>query len=154
MEEISNDHGNSIKPSRSSVFNRFGVQATWSSVFDRLSTHSPRKSIFECMGEKYVKTHKPVSVHLWLGKQNFKKVAHNKKKKAPKLDFSNDVHIKIPSRMRRQSKWVVTTGEALKAKKHTIVMTKQTSFPNEENLEEIEILSFNHVSKNEVDAKS
>ena len=56
--------------------------------------------------------------------------------------------------MKRQSKWVVTTSEALKAKKHTIVMTKQTSFPEEENLEEIEIFSSNHVSVNEVDAKS
>ena len=153
VEEISDD-GNSIKPPRSLVFNRLGVHATQSSMFDRLSTNSPRKSVFERMGEKCVEAPKPVSVHLRLGKQNFKKVAHNKKEKAPKLDFSKDVHSKIPSRMRRQSKWVVTTGEALKAKKHTIVMTKQTSFPEEENLEKIEIFSSNHVSVNEVDAKS
>ena len=106
------------------------------------------------MGEKCVEAPKPVSEHLRLGKQNFKKIAYNKKEKASKLDFSKEVHSKIPSQMRRQSKWVVTTGETLKAKKHTIVMTKQTSFPEEENLEEIEIFSSNHVSVNEVDAKS
>ena len=91
------------------------------------------------MKEKCVEAPKHVFVHLRLGKQNFKKVAYNKKKKAYKLDFSKDVHSKIPSRMRRQSKWVVTTGEALNAKKHTIVMTKQTSFHEEENLEEMKI---------------
>ena len=48
---------------------------------------------------------------------------------------------------------VVTTGESLKAKKQTIVMTKQTSFPKKENLEKIEIISSNHVSANEIDAK-
>ena len=70
------------------------------------------------------------------------------------MDFSKDVHSKIPYRMRRQSKWVVTIGEALKAKKHTIVMTKQTSFPGEENLKKMEIISSTHVFVNEVDAKS
>ncbi|XWS16710.1 hypothetical protein CRYUN_Cryun33cG0000600 [Craigia yunnanensis] len=131
VEEFFDDHGNSIKPPRSSVFNRLGVHATQSSVFDRLSAHLPRKFVFECIRGKCIEAPKLVFVHLRLGKQNFKKVAHNKKKKAPKLDFSNDVHSKIPSQMRRQSKWVVTTGEALKAKKHTIVMTKQISFLEE-----------------------
>ena len=73
-------------------------------MFDHLSTHSPRKFVFERMREKCVEAPKPVSVHLRLGKQNFKKVARDKKKKAPKLDFSKDVHNKIPFRMRRQSK--------------------------------------------------
>ena len=40
VEEISDVHGNSIKPLRSSVFNRLEVHATRSSMFDRLSTHS------------------------------------------------------------------------------------------------------------------
>ena len=50
--------------------------------------------------------------------------------------------------MKRQSKWIVTTGETLKGKKHTVVTTRQ-AFEDEKN-EEMEILSSNHVSVEEV----
>ena len=51
--------------------------------------------------------------------------------------------------MKRQSKWVVTTGETLKGKKHIVVTTRQT-FEDEGN-EEMEIISSNHVSIEEVE---
>ena len=51
--------------------------------------------------------------------------------------------------MKRQSKWVVIVGETLKGKKHTVVTTRQ-AFEDEGN-EEIEIISSNHVSAEEVE---
>ena len=51
--------------------------------------------------------------------------------------------------MKRQSKWVVTTGETLKGKKHTVVTTRQ-ALKDEWN-EEMEIISSNHVSIEEVE---
>ena len=53
--------------------------------------------------------------------------------------------------MKTQRKWAITTGENLKVKKHTIVMTK---IPNEKRIEEKEILSSNHVSVEEDEEKS
>ena len=53
----------------------------------------------------------------------------------------------IPSRMKRQSNWVVIAGETLKGKQHTIVTTRQ-AFEDGGN-EEIEVLSSNHISAEE-----
>ena len=64
------------------------------------------------------------------------------------IDEYKEIHSTILFRMKRQSKWVVTTGETLKGKKHTVVTTRQ-AVENERN-EEMEILSSNHVSVEEV----
>ena len=65
------------------------------------------------------------------------------------IDEYKEIHNTVPSRMKRQSKWVVTTGETLKGKKHTVVTTRQ-AFEDEKN-EEMEILSSNHISIEEVE---
>ncbi|XWS35009.1 hypothetical protein CRYUN_Cryun21dG0088400 [Craigia yunnanensis] len=46
--------------------------------------------------------------------------------------------------MKRKSKWIVTAGETLKGKQHTVVTTRQV-FKDEGN-EEMKIFSSNHVS--------
>ena len=53
----------------------------------------------------------------------------------------------ISSQMKRQSNWVMTTGETLKGKQHTIVTTRQ-AFKDGGN-EEMEVLSSNHISTKE-----
>ena len=54
-------------------------------------------------------------------------------------------------RMKRKRKWVLTIGEILKVKKHTVVMIKQISY--EKGIEEMEILSSNHLSIEETGKK-
>ena len=51
--------------------------------------------------------------------------------------------------MKRQSKWVVTVGETLKGKKHTMVTTRQ-AFEDKRN-KEMEIILSNHVSVEKVE---
>ena len=63
------------------------------------------------------------------------------------IDEFKEIQSAIPSRMKRQSNWVVTTGETLKEKQHTIVTTRQ-AFKDGGN-EEIEVLSSNHISAEE-----
>ena len=41
------------------------------------------------------------------------------------IDEFKKIQSVIPSRMKRQSNWVMTTGETLKGKQHTIVTTRQ-----------------------------
>ena len=65
------------------------------------------------------------------------------------IDEYKEIHSTAPSRMKRQSKWVMTTGETLKGKKHTVVTTRQ-AFEDEGN-EEMEIFSSNHVFVEEVE---
>ena len=65
------------------------------------------------------------------------------------IDEYKEIHSTVPSRIKRQSKWVVTVGETLKGKKHTVVTTRQ-AFEDKGN-EEIEILSSNHIFVEEVE---
>ena len=60
------------------------------------------------------------------------------------IDEYKEIHSTVPFWMKRQSKWVVTTGETLKGKKHTMVTTRQ-AFKDGGN-EKMKILSSNHVS--------
>ncbi|XWS29945.1 hypothetical protein CRYUN_Cryun24cG0074300 [Craigia yunnanensis] len=60
------------------------------------------------------------------------------------IEETKEIHNVIPSWMKRKRRWIVTTGEALKGKQHTVVTTRQV-FKNRGN-EEMEILSSNHVS--------
>ena len=63
------------------------------------------------------------------------------------IDDFKEIQSAIPSRMKRQSNWVVIAGETLKGKQHTIVTTRQT-FKDGGN-EEMEVLSSNHISAKE-----
>ena len=72
-----------------------------------------------------------------------------KKKKTQAPKESRDFCSKIPSRMKRRTKCEVTIGEVLKARVHTVILTNTTS--KGDDVEEIEILSSNHVSVKKVD---
>ena len=58
-----------------------------------------------------------------------------------------EIQSTMPSRMKRQSNWVVTASETLKGNQHTIVTTRQ-AFKDGGN-EEMEVLLSNHISAEE-----
>ncbi|XP_059281291.1 uncharacterized protein LOC132034986 [Lycium ferocissimum] len=83
------------------------------SVFDRLTNPTPRISVFDRLG--------PL-------KKKHKRQGNNRRMEAPvyaqKQNIFEDCPSLIPSRMRRETKLVVSCGEVLKAKTHTIIHTK------------------------------
>ena len=72
-----------------------------------------------------------------------------RKQKGSIPDESKNVHSVIPSCMNRERKWVIIADETLKVKKHIVVITRQIL--NEKTIEEIEILSSNHVFVKEIE---
>ncbi|XP_060180738.1 uncharacterized protein LOC132610466 [Lycium barbarum] len=83
------------------------------SVFDRLTNPTPRISVFDRLG--------PL-------KKKYKCQGNNRRMEAPvyaqKQNIFKDCPSLIPSRMRRETKLVVSCGEVLKAKTHTIIHTR------------------------------
>ena len=64
------------------------------------------------------------SIHTRKEKKS-KEALQNKRMRGSMTDEFKEIQSAIPSRMKRQSNWVVTAGETLKGKQHTIVTTRQ-----------------------------
>ena len=60
------------------------------------------------------------------------------------LKVQKEIESKVPSRMIRQSKWVVTTSKTLKAKQQTVVIT--SSILHQEKEAEVDIMPSYHVT--------
>ena len=98
------DEGNKFVEVKSSVFYRLETPTSNVSVFDRIGTQTG-----DSLKLKQVSTKDRLGV---LKSKRFKKA----KNKFPLLVICKEIESKVPSCMIRQSKWVVTTGELLKAK--------------------------------------
>ena len=107
-----------------SVLNRLGVVASRTSAFDRLSVARKRASVFDRLKSDDVEASSEKSIHTREDKKS-NEASQKKRQRGSMIDEYKEIHSTVPSRMKRQSKWVVTTGETLKKKKHTVVTTRQ-----------------------------
>ena len=121
--------------SRILAFDRLSVARKQTSVYDRLKSDD-----VEAFSEKTIHTRKD---------KNSNETSKKKRQKGSIINEYKEIHNTVPSRMKRQSKWVMTAGETLKKKKHTMIITRQ-AFEDEGNKEK-EIISSNHVSVEEVE---
>ena len=142
------DKENQDLPPKPSILNRLGAAASRTSAFDRLSVARKRASVFDRLKSDEVEASSEKPIHIREDKKS-NKASQKKRQRGFIIDEYKEIHSTVPSRMKRQSKWVVTTGETLKGMKHTVVTTRQ-AFEDEGN-EEREIFSSNHVSVEEVE---
>ena len=98
------DEANKSFEVKSLVFDRLGVPSSHVSVFDRIGTQSNDSS----KGKLFSAKDRLGDLKSKIFKKN--------KKKSPLLNVQKEIESKVPSRMIRQSKWVVTTGKTFKAK--------------------------------------
>ncbi|OMO76521.1 hypothetical protein COLO4_25539 [Corchorus olitorius] len=120
---------------------KIGKPSDRQSVFDRLSRPSALNT------KRVVRFAKP-------RKPSFKRSARREKRRSSLTSESNEFHSKFPSRMERRNELVVTTGETLRAKAHTVVVTKPISILKDEEIFDDElILTSNHISVIEDDEK-
>ena len=91
--------------SRTSAFDRLSIARKWASVFDRLKSDD-----IEAFSKKSIHTRKD---------KKSKEASHNKRMRASMTDDFKKIQSAIPSRMKRQSNWVVIADETLKGKQHT-----------------------------------
>ena len=103
FEEIEEDSKHGTPNNRTSVFNRLGDSSSHISVFDRIDNQR-----LENLQASRASVHARIEVSTSKGKK-FKV----KKEHIVETD-SKDIHSKFPSRMKRHTKWVVTTGQVLK----------------------------------------
>ena len=133
------------------------------SVFDRISQPTPHISVFDRLGtqedDNFVNgTRSSVLTRLsYATSSQLSKDEKLRQKQSKMSNFfhkdvddtlvmdqdSNEVRSSIPSRMKRRNIWEVNTGEALTAKRRTMVSTKQ-------KVEDEVVASVNHITITEV----
>ena len=113
------------------------------SVFDRLGTSTSHVSVFDRIGKQHddKAASKRIPAQERLGALKVRKTKAKKEASIPK--DHKEIKSKFPSQMIRQRKWVVKTGEMLKAKQHTVIITSSSQ---EQKEEEIHIASSFHVT--------
>lgn len=103
-----------ILDKRPSMFDRLTDPTSDTSVFDRLVKSTPRMLVFNYFGP-IKKNRKHKGNHGRMGEHVYAQ-EHNPSKNCSSL---------IPSRMRRETKFVVSCREVLRAKTYTIVHTRK-----------------------------
>ncbi|OMO94041.1 hypothetical protein COLO4_16538 [Corchorus olitorius] len=114
-DEVDENDESMVESPRISVFDRLGRPSDRQSVFDRLSRPSALNT------KRVVRFAKP-------RKPSFMRSARREKRRSSLTSESNEFHSKFPSRMERRNELVVTTGETLRAKAHTGVVTSHFHF--------------------------
>ena len=112
-------------------------------AFDHLFVARNRASIFDRLKSDDVEAFLEKSIHTRKDKKS-KEASQKKRLGDPMINEFKEIQNAIHSRMKRKSNWVVTAGETLKGKQHTIVTTRQ-AFKDGGN-EEMKVLSSNHIS--------
>ena len=147
-----------------SVFDRIGRPTSQISVFDRLETHEDNNFVIVTQGSVLTRLNHSTLSQVSTQGSILTRLSHStpsqllkdvkiRQKQSKMSNFhsrdldntlifyqdSNEIQNSIPSRMKRKSIWEVNTREALIAKKHTMVITKQ-------EIEDDVVTSMNHVT--------